>query len=191
MSTYLLTDRCTDLILDFIAKHESLGNYNAVIDNANATRDLSALTLTEIDFLQSELKAAGKRSTAIGRYQFLQATLRGLKTKLRLKDSDLFTPTLQDRLAVELMVGRGYKSWWRDKMDDANFLHNLSMEWASLPDPYRAGKSYYDGIAGNSAAYTLSECYDMFDRAWDLKEAPPVPITLMDKIKMMLGCENG
>ena len=42
------SDRCTDMILDFIARFELAGNYNAVIGNANSQNDLGALAIDQI-----------------------------------------------------------------------------------------------------------------------------------------------
>ena len=54
------------------------------------------------------------------------------------------------------MVDRGYQSWWKKSINDDEFMHRLSCEWASLPDPYNGGRSHYEGdSAGNSASTTL------------------------------------
>jgi conjugal transfer mating pair stabilization protein TraG len=177
MSTLKGTDPATDALLDFIAVHESGGNYNAVIGNARSSGDLSVLTITAIYSLQSTLLAKGRPSTAVGRYQIIRDTLRGLVASERLDASEHFTPELQDRLAVALLVHRGYSDWWRGDMDDAAFAHQLSLEWASLPDPENDGKSHYDGIGPNHAGYSLSEVYSALDRVRSLMrpETPPEP----------------
>lgn len=194
MSTLKGSDDCTDTILDFIAGGvpgnmigESKGNYNAVIGNANATIDLSILTLEQIHAIGRQRRNAGMPSTAMGRYQFLDATLRALEKSFQIDpDTTLFTPVLQDRLAVALLVGRGYPQWWRGAMTDREFAHNLSMEWASLPDPENDPdptkaddeKSHYDGdSAGNHASTKLSAVYAMLQRAKALKgTAGSVPV---------------
>jgi muramidase (phage lysozyme) len=165
-------DRCTDIILDFIAggvpgnpSGESMGNYNAVIGKARSTDDLSVRTINGIYDLQSTLVARGMPSGAVGRYQIIQKTLRGLQAKLGLSGNDLFTPETQDRLAVELLKGRGYSDWWRGQMSDEDFAHGLACEWASLPDPQKDGRSHYDGLAGNHASTTLAAVYTMLKQA--------------------------
>jgi muramidase (phage lysozyme) len=155
MSTYKGTDDCTDLLLDFIAEPESAGNYNTVIGNAQSTRDLSVLNLAEIDALMTNLLENGQPSTAVGRYQIIRATMRTLKEELQLTDDVKFTPELQDRMAVQLLTGRGYSSWWSGAISDTTLAHGLSCEWASFPDPRNGGQSHYDGIAGNHAGTTL------------------------------------
>jgi muramidase (phage lysozyme) len=173
LSTYKGKDDCTDIILDMIAVHESNGNYNALIGNANSKADLSRYTLAEIYELMKKLLTIGEPSTAIGRYQIIKATLRTLQTKKGLPDTTKFTPELQDQLAVSLMVGRGYPAWWDGRITDAEFLHGLSCEWASLPDPNANGKSHYDGVGPNHAGTTLAWVYAALRRAKGAERHPP------------------
>lgn len=162
MSTYKGIDDATDLLLDFISEGESGGNYNAVIGNAKATDDLSLKNLLGIEDLMTTLQVRGEPSTAVGRYQIIRGTLTTLCGELNLKlpNTTMFTETLQDRLAVQLLIGRGYVSWWRGAISDATFAHGLSCEWASLPDPRNDGKSHYDGIGANHASATLDAVYN-------------------------------
>lgn len=168
MSTYKDKDNCTDILLDFIAgglwgdilgnpSGESDGRYNAVIGNAYSSDDLSRRTLQEIYNLQSNLVYVKHRpSSAVGRYQIISPTLKTLVARKNLKLTTLFTNELQDQMAVDLMVGRGYKAWWTDRLTDKEFMHGLSMEWASLPDPNNGGKSHYDGIGPNHSSTNLA-----------------------------------
>ena len=172
MSTLAQSDPCTDIVLDFIAGGvpdnpggESGGNYNAVIGDMHATDDLGAKTLAEIYGLQAKLLGMGRPSSAIGRYQIIRRTLQALAAQLNVSSDTLFLDALQDQLAVKLLVQRGYQAWWRGQMNDEELLHNLSCEWASLPDPERGGKSHYDGVGPNHASTTLAKCYAMLTRA--------------------------
>lgn len=181
MSSYAGSDGCTDIILDFIAgdvpgnpSGESCGNYNAVIGNAHATADLGALTLDDIYRLMANLLAAGKPSSAVGRYQIIRKTLKALQAGKKLPGTARFTPKLQDSLAVSLMVGRGYMQWWDGKLRDEDFAHGLSCEWASLPDPRMDGRSHYDGIGPNHAGTTLAAVYDMLKRARAAQKTPAI-----------------
>lgn len=178
MSTYAGKDDCTDIILEFIADHEAAGNYNAVIGDSRAKDDLSDLTLAGIYKLQDRLVAMGRPSSAVGRYQILRKTLRGLQDQLKLPGSTKFAPETQDMLAVELLVGRGYEKWWRGDMSDEEFAHHLSREWASLPDPYKDGRSHYDGVGSNRAGTTLENVYLTLKEARAARKAvsPPAPI---------------
>lgn len=141
-------------LLDFIARLESGDNYNAVYGNARATRDLSAFTLDQIAAMQM---THGKRygSSAFGRYQLIRKTLLGLRTRLGLSGSDRFTPELQDRMALSLLIARGLRRWQRGERNDEAFMDALSKEWASLP--YRNGRSYYAGDGLNHALATRDQ----------------------------------
>lgn len=176
MSTYKDSDPCTDLILDFIAGGvpgnkfgESAGNYNAVIGDIHASDDLSKLDLNGIYDLMKDLVNEGQPSSAVGRYQIIKKTLVELQTTAKLSNEILFTPELQDKLAVILLHRRGYPFWWANKLTDTTFAHNISCEWASLPDPQRGGKSHYDGVGPNHASTTLPLIYDMLRRAKAVK----------------------
>lgn len=178
MST-IRNDGCTDAVLDFIAggvpgnrNGESCGNYNAVIGAPRSRDDLSARTVNGIYALQDYLLSIGRPSTAVGRYQIIRSTLETLQDALDLSGNELFTPALQDRLAVALLVDCGYRQWWRGTIDDAEFAHRLSLEWASLPDPKNGGRSHYDGdAAGNHAGTTLAAVYAMLRAARAAKPA--------------------
>lgn len=153
-------------LLDFIAGGvpgnpggEAGGNYNAVIGNEKSTQDLSQMSLAEVFQLQHQLLARGEPSSAVGRYQFVGNTLHGLVQSAGLPLSTKFTPELQDQLAVQLLKGRGYDAWKAGQLSDQQFAHNLSMEWASLPDPNAGGKSHYDGVGPNHAGTTLSRTF--------------------------------
>lgn len=164
MSTLKGSDPATDFLLDFIAEGESGGNYNAVIGDAKASDDLGAKSLAEIYTLMADLLTKGRPSTAVGRYQIIRSTLESLASKMSISPDTKFTPELQDRLGVQLMVGRGYSRWWTGGMTDEDFAHGLSMEWASLPDPENQGKSHYDGIGPNHASKTEAQVMTALSR---------------------------
>lgn len=169
-------DPCTSTILSFIRgtpalPMEAAGNYNAVIGNAEATDDLAQKSLSEIYQLQEQLLAHNRPSSAVGAYQIIYSTLNTLAGKARLPpDTTMFTPPLQDSLAVSLLIQRGYSRWWRDKIDDEEFLSRLSCEWASLPDPYADGRSHYDNIGPNHAGCSLDTALDMLVAARVLRK---------------------
>lgn len=174
------SDPCTDIILDFIAGGiwgdvlgnpigESNGNYNAYFGHITGIYNFETFTLERIYRFQAQMLVKDRRSTALGRYQFLRGTLKSLQFKRRLSDSVLFTPELQDTFAVDLLIGRGYPAWWRGGMSDLEFAHGLALEWASLPDPRNYGKSAYDGDGLNHASTRLANVYAMLSRARSVK----------------------
>lgn len=181
MSSLTVADPASDIILNFIAGGvpgnmggESGGRYDAVIGDAHSTIDLAQLDLAGIYALMANLLRNGEPSTAIGRYQFIRATLQSLAKAIPL--STKFTPELQDKLAIELMnTACRYQAWRTSKIDDATFLHLLSTQWASLPDPQKGGKSHYDGVGPNHASTTLKACYAMLSAAREALTLWPIP----------------
>jgi len=118
-------------MLDFIAQHEGTANqrgggYNTSLGFGMFTggeKTLVEMTLSQIDVLQTQMLNNPDNhfhSSALGRYQIVRTTLRGQKIKLGLSQTALFDQKLQDRLGVELILGRG-----RD-------VAALRLEWASL-----------------------------------------------------------
>lgn len=108
--------------------------------------DLVNMTLGEIDQLQREMLRHPNNtwnSSAIGRYQIVGKTLRGLKKTMGLTDDMKFTPELQDRMAMQLLEGRGLSKWQAGKISDEEFMNGLSAEWASLPKA--TGRGTYSG----------------------------------------------
>ncbi|MEP2716022.1 hypothetical protein [Pseudophaeobacter sp.] len=86
---------------------------------------------------------------AIGRYQFIPATLKRLARHVGADRGDVFSPGLQDRLARQLLDEAGLGAVLARKMERRDFMHNLAKIWAGLP--VASGKSYYHGLAGNRA----------------------------------------
>lgn len=111
----------------------------------------TAMTLGEIyDWIA---RTPGQQH-AIGRYQFIPATLKRLAKKAGVTRSDLFSPELQDRLAHQLLEEAGFSAMLAKGMSRTDFMNNLAKIWAGLPTS--SGKSYYHGIAGNRATMTWS-----------------------------------
>jgi len=118
-------------MLDFIANNEGTAGqpgdgYNTSLGFGRfigGEKILVAMTLQQIDALQTEMLANPNNnfnSSALGRYQIVRRTLRGMKEQLNLAETALFDKNLQDRFGVVLISGRG-----RD-------VDGLRQEWASL-----------------------------------------------------------
>jgi peptidoglycan hydrolase-like protein with peptidoglycan-binding domain/muramidase (phage lysozyme) len=117
--------------LDFIADHEGTANrpndgYDTSLGYGKFTggeKRLTAMTLDQINALQVAMldhPANNFNSSALGRYQIVRKTLRGLRTQFGLSGRELYSRELQDSLAVALIKRRG-----RD-------VAGLRLEWASL-----------------------------------------------------------
>lgn len=113
------------------------------------------MSVDEVLDFQGQMKAQGSPSTAIGRYQFLNKTLTGVKKELGLTGDEKMTPELQDRMAVHLMRRRGLDSYLRGEMDKNTFANRLAMEWAGLPTT--SGHSYYYGDGLNKSQVPLED----------------------------------
>ena len=89
---------------------------------------------------------------AIGRYQFIPATLKRLVREIALSPHETFSPQVQDQLAQVLLAEAGFHDVSRGKMGRRTFMNNLARIWAGLPNS--SGQSHYHGYAGNRATMT-------------------------------------
>ncbi|SHI56999.1 hypothetical protein [Wenxinia saemankumensis] len=139
-------------LFDLIAAAEAgpLG-YDAVNYGARVQppRRPTQLTIGEI---LAWVAATPGQPHAIGRYQIIPPTLRALVRDLNVPQGAPFTPALQDRLAMELLMGAGYADFLGGDLGREDFMLNLARVWAGLPTA--SGQSYYHGHAGNRASIT-------------------------------------
>ena len=98
------------------------------------------------------IKATPGQPHAIGRYQFIPATLARLVTILDAGPHERFSPDLQDRLADILLQEAGLDAFRAGQMTRHGFMNNLAKIWAGLPTS--SGRSHYHGYAGNAATMT-------------------------------------
>ncbi len=165
-------------LLNFIGGPESRGNYGAIssFKQAKLPKKLTKMTVDEI--LREGpgwIKAYGTLSSAAGKYQIINKTLRTLKEKMGLTGKEKFTPDLQDRMGYQLLRYRGYDQFMAGQITVAQFGKNLAMEWASLPvlagtKNYKCvnikrGTSYYAGDGLNSHGVTADAFENMLRKA--------------------------
>lgn len=134
---------------DLIARAEAgAAGYDAVQGGARIKppKRPTRMTLQEI---YNWIEATPGQHHAIGRYQFIPATLRHSATRLNIPASTRFGPQVQDRLADLLLGDAGLQRVEAGEMGRETFMLNLAKIWAGLPVP--SGRSYYDGVAGNKA----------------------------------------
>jgi len=111
----------------------------------SSDKAITEMTLSEVkDFQKKMLKHPKNNlnSSAIGRYQIVGKTLRGLQKKLGLSDDTVFDKATQDKMAEELLRQRGFG---KAGISSEDLQHNLSKEWASIGDPKKGGESHYGG----------------------------------------------
>ena len=151
-------------ILDLIAQAEAgpMG-YDAVQYSARIKppKPPTQMTLAEIE---RWTRSTPRQQHAIGRYQFIPATLRRLTRHQNLTPDTRFSPEVQDALAHQLLKEAGLNGFTKGKIGRRDFMLNLAKIWAGLP--LASGRSYYSGVANNKATISwdrfLSEMTRIF-----------------------------
>jgi hypothetical protein len=148
-------------LLDFIARFESGGNYNAYYAHGNNNNDprLTSMLIGNVIDWQRTYVRGGSPSSAAGKYQIIRKTLQSLVRDLNLDATTVrFNASVQDSLAMQLLKGRGLKKYQDGNVSTEAFAKNVAMEWASMPviasttgnngQLLVAGQSYYanDGL---------------------------------------------
>lgn len=135
-------------ILDLIASVEAVGGYDVV--NGGKIDGLSKMTISQAR--QAALRSGG--SGAMGRYQQMpQFVLNRARSVGLNPDTDLFNEENQNKLAILLIDGAGYKKWKSGGMSTEQFAHNLSATWRGLPEGPN-NLTYQDQYASGNKAHT-------------------------------------
>lgn len=122
---------------------------------------LTRLTLAQVLAWQRDVVARGAASSAAGAYQFIRKTLEGTRALEGVPLDARFDAAMQDRLAVRLLIGRGWRDLVAGKISTVAFAEALAREWASFPvhrdqqgqqRPVKRGQSYYAGDGLNAAS---------------------------------------
>ena len=153
-------------ILDVIGFAEGAG-YNTPYNGSNITpvqlygKQLSELTLDEVFTWQAASVNAGSASSAAGKYQIINKTLKGLVDGAGVVSrEDKFSPANQDKLCRKLLQQRGVDGFMAGSKSEASFCLAMAQEWASLPVIQRTqgqkrkvnpGESYYAGDGLNKS----------------------------------------
>ena len=147
-------------LLDLIARVESKGNYNAYFGNAgNTSIKFTEMSIADVLSWQEDFIAAGHPSSAVGRYQIISTTLKGLVQQLNIDTNQPFNEAMQDRMAVALLERRGATEYVNNQIDERQFAAELAKEWAALPRVVgdRPEQSYYAGDGLNKALVKVDE----------------------------------
>ncbi len=147
-------------LLDLIARVESKGNYNAYFGNAgNTSITFTEMSIADVLSWQEDFIAAGHPSSAVGRYQIISTTLKGLVQQLNIDTNQPFNEAMQDRMAVALLERRGATEYVNNQIDEQQFAAELAKEWAALPRVVgdRPEQSYYAGDGLNKALVGVDE----------------------------------
>ena len=139
-------------LFDLIASAEAgRDGYDAVQYGARI-RPARPPTMMTVGEIYDWIAATPGQPHAIGRYQFIPATLRRVVRDQRVDLRETFSPALQDRLALQLLREAGLDEFLMGTLGRRAFMHRLAQVWAGLPLP--SNRSFYEGHAGNRATLT-------------------------------------
>jgi hypothetical protein len=186
-----------------IAQKESGNDYNRLVTpfgrypEAESRISMTNLSLREILKLQKEMiKSGAYPSSAVGKYQIKESTLRAAIEELKLDlDKTKFNEETQDKIFTEYLtkskredVGRYLAKDNPTKQDEDYAILALAREFAAVPVPFdmlrpydsptfparnlKAGESYYEnGPQGvNHAGFTIEEVRQMLREEKKLRE---------------------
>lgn len=142
-------------LMQLIASAEAGGAQYDAVQHAATVKPRKRPTAMTLGEIYDWIARTPGQQHAIGRYQFIPATLKRLANHVGAKRGDVFSPKLQDRLAHQLLEEAGLSAMMANDMSRKDFMHNLSKIWAGLPTS--SGKSYYHGLAGNRAVLSWAK----------------------------------
>lgn len=147
--------------LEMMGRVEGPGGFNDVTraTSLRPERPLVSLTIAEVLAFQRRVRASGAASSAVGRFQFIYPTLSDMVESLDIDTELPFDAFTQTALARMQMARCGFYEPIASETAVANCLARI---WAALPvvSGARAGRSHYDGVAGNRALVSRSEFLD-------------------------------
>jgi hypothetical protein len=117
-----------------------------------AKPEISKMTMKEVFALQKKMKqdpsnrysiGNGKYapSSAVGKYQFVEPTLRSTMKRAGLSENDIFSPENQDKMANVLLDDAGQQEYKNGKINSHQYQKKISKIWASVE-----GNNYGQGI---------------------------------------------
>lgn len=159
-----------DLLLSLIASAEAgPAGYDAIHHRAWVLPDKAPTEMT-IQEIIAWIDATPRQNHAIGRYQIIPMTLSYLVAAEDVPITSVFSPALQDRLAVRLINDAGLPEFLSGQMAPVDFMDSLAFVWAGLP--LGSGLSAYEGFAGNSATISRQHYETRFAEIFGLGAIP-------------------
>ncbi len=142
-------------ILNIISQAEAGSKgYDAIQHGARRLPSKQPTDMTISEIYQWIDRTPGQQH-AIGRYQFIPATLRRLVKQNGVSRHERFSPRVQDILATALLQEAGLSAAQSGRMGRHTFMNNLARIWAGLPNS--TGRSHYHGVAGNRATMSWAD----------------------------------
>lgn len=135
------------------------------------SKPISQMTFQELkDFQRRQVNATkgtfdntNRGTSAVGRYQFIRPTLENLQNRLGYKDTDVFSPEVQDRLFDALMEEQGLQELSAGLITPEEFQEKLSSQFASIPKPGTETGTYKGqgtGVTSDRVSAVLSSMQD-------------------------------
>ena len=142
----------------------SSGEYGDILDLISSVEAKSYDTINagHIDGLSTMTIAGARRaaldsgigSGAMGRYQQMPQFVLDRARSIGLDpNKDLFSPENQDKLAILLINGAGYKAWKAGTLSTEKFAYRLAGTWRGLPEG-PSNLTYQDQYASGNKAHT-------------------------------------
>lgn len=153
---------------ELIAAHESGKAGYSAYNRGNAGDsgipriNFSQMTIQSIMALQSLRPGNPNRLFAVGKYQIIPLTMKDAVRKLNINANEKLTNQLQEHLFRNYLIAikrPNVKAFIIGK-NNVNIIDAqlaLALEFASVGDPTRNGRSHYAGSAGNKASITLNQ----------------------------------
>ncbi len=153
----------------------TFGGLKGYVEGRNQTKypklekPLSEYTIGQVKSFQSNSRVGAGQLWATGRYQIIPDTLKGITVKAGLSDSDKYSKTNQDKLALQLLMNRTpIKNYLTKKVEDnEKNLESASLSmaqiWSSIGVPYymkghnrfiSKNQSYYAGGGDKASVKT-------------------------------------
>ena len=143
--------------------------------------ELTSMTLSQVESYQTQRISSGRRSSAVGKYQFIKSTLKECVGYLGCDPMrTVFSRDVQDALIIQRLIKfRKYDQWKAESIDTGKFMIFLSAEFASMPVPYdisagsiyknsprrnlKKGQSFYAGDGLNKANHDPDHLYQALE----------------------------
>lgn len=157
--------------------------------------ELTSMTLSQVEAYQNQRLAAGRKSSAVGKYQFIKSTLKECVGYLGCDPlRTVFSRDVQDAMIIQRLIKfRRYDEWKSGSVNTGQFMVFLAAEFASMPVPfdvpagsvYRGqprrnlvkGQSFYAGDGLNRANHDPDHLYQALE---DIKAGGTGEISTID-----------
>jgi hypothetical protein len=165
-------------LASFIAGAETGGRFDAY--NSDNSKGDSKLLETNISDLRNYMNSKHSNSSgAVGAYQFMPETAKGLATQMGMDPSKTkFTPEVQKQLHLFHLNQLGYGKYAKGEMSKEQFGAAIAQQYRAVPDP-RTGYTWNDSASVRNKAQVTNEQYLRAleqSKSGAVPGAPPAPI---------------